>query len=181
MERTPMNRNRGVLILIALFALAGLSAATYVFVAHSLGYELFCPFATGCRLLVVHVVGGADGRVGRARHLRRLWKSEERQPARMMPCPNGPGGATQNNAYERTAGSHLLATAAQRGRSASRGCALRTFRSEGVGDDHSHGVRTPARCAMPGADAAYGRRSRRGYQWSQRYVARPAPASRWDA
>jgi uncharacterized membrane protein len=25
-----------------------LSAATYVFVTHSLGYELFCPFATGC-------------------------------------------------------------------------------------------------------------------------------------
>jgi len=43
-----MNRNRGVLIVIALFALAGLSAATYVFVTHSLGYELFCPFATGC-------------------------------------------------------------------------------------------------------------------------------------
>jgi uncharacterized membrane protein len=43
-----MNRNRNVLIVIALFALAGLSAATYVFVTHSLGYELFCPFATGC-------------------------------------------------------------------------------------------------------------------------------------
>jgi uncharacterized membrane protein len=33
---------------ITLFALAGLSAATYVFVTHSLGHELFCPFATGC-------------------------------------------------------------------------------------------------------------------------------------
>ena len=43
-----MNRNRNVLLVIALFALAGLSAATYVFVTHSLGYELFCPFATGC-------------------------------------------------------------------------------------------------------------------------------------
>lgn len=43
-----MNRHRNVLIVIALFALAGLSAATYVFVTHSLGYELFCPFATGC-------------------------------------------------------------------------------------------------------------------------------------
>jgi uncharacterized membrane protein len=43
-----MNRNRNVLSAIALFALAGLSAATYVFVTHSLGYELFCPFATGC-------------------------------------------------------------------------------------------------------------------------------------
>ena len=41
-------RNRTVFIVIALFALAGLSAATYVFVTHSLGYELFCPFATGC-------------------------------------------------------------------------------------------------------------------------------------
>ena len=43
-----MNRDRNVLIVIALVALAGLSAATYVFVTHSLGYELFCPFATGC-------------------------------------------------------------------------------------------------------------------------------------
>ncbi len=43
-----MNRNRDVLIVIALFALAGLSAATYVFLTHSLGYELYCPFATGC-------------------------------------------------------------------------------------------------------------------------------------
>ena len=43
-----MNGNRRILIVIALFALAGLSAATYVFVTHSLGYELFCPFATGC-------------------------------------------------------------------------------------------------------------------------------------
>jgi len=43
-----MNSNRRILIVIALFALAGLSAATYVFVTHSLGYELFCPFATGC-------------------------------------------------------------------------------------------------------------------------------------
>jgi uncharacterized membrane protein len=48
MGRMPMNVNRNVLKLIALFALAGLSAATYVFVAHSLGYELYCPFATGC-------------------------------------------------------------------------------------------------------------------------------------
>lgn len=43
-----MNTNRDVLMVIALLALAGLSAATYVFVIHSLGYELFCPFATGC-------------------------------------------------------------------------------------------------------------------------------------
>ena len=43
-----MNGNRRILLVIALFALAGLSAATYVFVTHSLGYELFCPFATGC-------------------------------------------------------------------------------------------------------------------------------------
>ena len=43
-----MNRNRNVLIVIALLVLAGLSAAIYVFVTHSLGYELFCPFATGC-------------------------------------------------------------------------------------------------------------------------------------
>jgi uncharacterized membrane protein len=43
-----MNRDRSILIVIALFALAGLSAASYVFVAHSLGYPLFCPFATGC-------------------------------------------------------------------------------------------------------------------------------------
>lgn len=43
-----MKRNRNVLIAIALLAIAGLSAATYVFVTHSLGYELFCPFATGC-------------------------------------------------------------------------------------------------------------------------------------
>jgi uncharacterized membrane protein len=43
-----MNSNRNLLIAIALLALAGLSAATYVFVTHSLGYELFCPFATGC-------------------------------------------------------------------------------------------------------------------------------------
>jgi uncharacterized membrane protein len=43
-----MNRSRNFLMAIALLALAGLSAATYVFVAHSLGYELFCPFATGC-------------------------------------------------------------------------------------------------------------------------------------
>src|SRR5438128_8260358 len=40
--------NRKVLRAIALFSLAGLSAATYVFVTHSLGYELFCAFATGC-------------------------------------------------------------------------------------------------------------------------------------
>ena len=43
-----MNRNRNILIVITLFALMGLSAATYVFVTHSLGYELLCPFATGC-------------------------------------------------------------------------------------------------------------------------------------
>jgi uncharacterized membrane protein len=43
-----MNRDRNVLMVIALLALAGLSAATYVFVTHSLGYKLFCPFATGC-------------------------------------------------------------------------------------------------------------------------------------
>jgi uncharacterized membrane protein len=43
-----MNRSRNFLMAIALLALAGLSAATYVFVAHSLSYELFCPFATGC-------------------------------------------------------------------------------------------------------------------------------------
>ncbi len=43
-----MNRNRNVLLVIALFAVAGLSAATYVFLTHSLGYKLFCPFATGC-------------------------------------------------------------------------------------------------------------------------------------
>ena len=40
--------NRKVLQAIALLAVAGLSAATYVFIAHSLGYKLFCPFATGC-------------------------------------------------------------------------------------------------------------------------------------
>ena len=43
-----MNRTRNFLTIIALLALAGLSAAAYVFVTHSLGYELFCPFATGC-------------------------------------------------------------------------------------------------------------------------------------
>ncbi len=43
-----MNNKPTVLVVIALLALAGLSAATYVFVAHSLGYRLFCPFATGC-------------------------------------------------------------------------------------------------------------------------------------
>jgi uncharacterized membrane protein len=43
-----MNGKRTVLVVIALLALAGLVAATYVFVAHSLGYRLFCPFATGC-------------------------------------------------------------------------------------------------------------------------------------
>jgi hypothetical protein len=43
-----MNRNRNVLLVIALFAVVGLSAATYVFLTHSLGYKLFCPFATGC-------------------------------------------------------------------------------------------------------------------------------------
>ena len=35
-------------MVIVLLALAGLAAASYVFVTHSLGYELFCPFATGC-------------------------------------------------------------------------------------------------------------------------------------
>ncbi len=43
-----MARSRTVLMVIVLLALAGLSAASYVFIAHSLGYELFCPFATGC-------------------------------------------------------------------------------------------------------------------------------------
>lgn len=43
-----MNGNRRILMVIALVAVAGLSAATYVFVTHSLGYALFCPFATGC-------------------------------------------------------------------------------------------------------------------------------------
>ena len=43
-----MNGSRKVLVIIALLSLAGLAAATYVFVAHSLGYPLFCPFATGC-------------------------------------------------------------------------------------------------------------------------------------
>jgi uncharacterized membrane protein len=43
-----MNGKCNVLIVVLLLALAGLSAATYVFVTHSLGYELFCPFATGC-------------------------------------------------------------------------------------------------------------------------------------
>src|ERR1700694_2678213 len=48
LRRTPMNRSRNVLMVIALLALAGLSAATYVFVTHSLGYGVFCPVATGC-------------------------------------------------------------------------------------------------------------------------------------
>lgn len=43
-----MKRDRNVSVGIVVCALAGLSAVTYVFVAHSLGYELFCPFATGC-------------------------------------------------------------------------------------------------------------------------------------
>ena len=43
-----MNSTRHFLIAVALLALTGLSVATYVFAAHSLGYELFCPFATGC-------------------------------------------------------------------------------------------------------------------------------------
>ena len=43
-----MTSNRNGLKVIALLALAGLSAAAYVFVTHSLGYKLFCPFATGC-------------------------------------------------------------------------------------------------------------------------------------
>jgi len=43
-----MKRDRNVLMAIALVALIGLCAASYVFIAHSLGYELFCPFATGC-------------------------------------------------------------------------------------------------------------------------------------
>jgi hypothetical protein len=42
-----MNSTRHVLIAAALLALTGLSVATYVFAGHSLGYELFCPFATG--------------------------------------------------------------------------------------------------------------------------------------
>jgi uncharacterized membrane protein len=43
-----VDRNGRVLIVIVCLALVGLAAATYVFVTHSLGYELFCPFATGC-------------------------------------------------------------------------------------------------------------------------------------
>ena len=43
-----MNSHRAPLVAIALLAPVGLLAATYVFVAHSLGYALFCPFATGC-------------------------------------------------------------------------------------------------------------------------------------
>lgn len=43
-----MNPHRGLLAAIAFLALAGLLAATYVFGTHSLGYALFCPFATGC-------------------------------------------------------------------------------------------------------------------------------------
>jgi len=43
-----MNRNGKLLVAVVCLALVGLSAATYVFVTHSLGYELFCPFATGC-------------------------------------------------------------------------------------------------------------------------------------
>ena len=43
-----MNGKRTVLMVIAILALVGLSVATYVFVAHSLGHRLFCPFATGC-------------------------------------------------------------------------------------------------------------------------------------
>ena len=43
-----MSTSRNLLIMIVAFGLAGLSAASYVFVTHSLGYALFCPFATGC-------------------------------------------------------------------------------------------------------------------------------------
>lgn len=43
-----MNSSRNLLIMIAAFGLAGLFAASYVFVTHSMGYSLFCPFATGC-------------------------------------------------------------------------------------------------------------------------------------
>jgi uncharacterized membrane protein len=43
-----VNSSRNLLTLIAAFGLAGLSAASSVFVTHSLGYTLFCPFATGC-------------------------------------------------------------------------------------------------------------------------------------
>jgi uncharacterized membrane protein len=103
-----MNRDRSVLTVITLFALAGLSAATYVFVTHSLGYELFCPFATGCDTvqdspyavlfgIPVSLLGMAGFtayiglalmglRLGAA--TRRLWKSEERasglSPARAL-------------------------------------------------------------------------------------------------
>jgi hypothetical protein len=42
-----MNRNGNVLLVIALFAVVGLPAATYVFLTHSPSYKLFCPFATG--------------------------------------------------------------------------------------------------------------------------------------
>jgi uncharacterized membrane protein len=43
-----MERDGRILMSIVGLALVGLAAATYVFVTHSLGYELFCPFATGC-------------------------------------------------------------------------------------------------------------------------------------
>jgi uncharacterized membrane protein len=43
-----VNSNRKFLKIVALLAVTGLFVALYVFVAHSLGYRLFCPFATGC-------------------------------------------------------------------------------------------------------------------------------------
>lgn len=43
-----MEAARRVFVGIAVLALVGLAVATYVFTAHSLGYRLFCPFATGC-------------------------------------------------------------------------------------------------------------------------------------
>ena len=43
-----MSTRRHLLIMIVALGMVGLSAASYVFVTHSLGYALFCPFATGC-------------------------------------------------------------------------------------------------------------------------------------
>ncbi len=43
-----MNPNRSIFMAMALLALAGLLAATYVFVSHSLNQPIFCPFANGC-------------------------------------------------------------------------------------------------------------------------------------
>jgi len=73
--RGAKNGKRTVLMVIALFALARLSAATYGFGAHSPGYWLFCPFANGlsivrgdaCPVLMVPVFGSRDHGVGRAR------------------------------------------------------------------------------------------------------------------